>query len=179
MIKRCGYAIRATDKIVRAANGTKLELAGEAKVELCVGNDHMQVLALISHDVDEIMLGYDYLTDNRCVWDFGSNQVFIQGKPHQPFARQGPPKCRRVYVTTDVVLPAKQQIDLPVRSTINSLRLCKGTFATEPRSIQKGVYIGRTLLPAAHHDIAVRAINTTSEPRLIKKDTCLDSGLYY
>src|SRR5208282_4992856 len=44
----------------------------------------------------------------------------------------------------------KQQIDLPVRSTINSLKLCNGTFATEPRSIQKGVYIGRTaVLPSA------------------------------
>jgi len=69
------------------------------------------------------------------------------------------------------VVPAKQQIDLPVHSTINSLKLCNGTFATEPRSIQKGVYIGRTLLPAAHHEIAVRVINTTSEPRLIKGDT--------
>ena len=27
------------------------------------------------------------------------------------------------------------------------------------------------MLPAAHHDIAVRVINTTSEPRLIKRDT--------
>ena len=131
----------------------------------------MQVIALISHDVDEVMLGYDYLTDNRCVWDFGDNQIFIRGKPYTPFARHGPPKCRRVFVTTDIVVPAKQQINLPVRSTINSLKLCNGTFATEPKSIQKGVYIGRTLLPAAHHDIAVRVINTTSEPRLIKKDT--------
>src|SRR5208282_5980558 len=99
------------------------------------------------------------------------NQIFIRGKSHKPFARQGPPRCRRVFVTSDIVVPARQQIDLPVRSTINSLKLCKGTFATEPRSIQKGVYIGRTLLPAAHHDIAVRVINTTSEPRLIKRDT--------
>ena len=73
LIKRCGYFIRATDKIVRAANGTKLELAGEAKVVICIGNDYLQVIALISHDVDEVMLGYDYLTDNRCVWDFGNN----------------------------------------------------------------------------------------------------------
>jgi hypothetical protein len=119
------------------------------------------------------MLGYDFLTNNNCVWSFGCNQIHTRGQPHKPFARQGPPKCRRVYVTSDIVLPAKQQMDLPVRSTINSLKLIQGTFATEPKSIQKGVYIGRTLLPAAHHDIAVRAINTTSEPRLIKKDTCL------
>src|SRR5208282_1124204 len=122
---------------------------------------------------DEIMLGYDFLTDNDCIWNFGSNQISIRGKSHRPFARQGPPKCRRVFVTSNVVVPAKQQVDLPVRSTINSLRLCSYTFATEPKSIQKGVYVGRTLLPSTHHDIAVRVINTTSEPRLIRKDTYL------
>ena len=65
LIKRYDYVIRLTDKIVRAANGTKLEIAGEAKVVICLNNDYMQVLALISHDVDEVMLEYDYLTDNR------------------------------------------------------------------------------------------------------------------
>ena len=54
-----------------------------------------------------------------------------------------------------------------------SLRVRGGTFSTEPKKIQPGVYVGRTLLGSAHHDIAVRAINTTSEPRLIQKDTCL------
>ena len=57
LIKRCGYFIRATDKIVRAADGTKLEIAGEAKVVICIGNDYMQMVALVSHDVDEMMLG--------------------------------------------------------------------------------------------------------------------------
>src|SRR5208282_5958456 len=173
LIKRCGYAIRATDKMVRAANGTKLELAGEAKVGVRIGDDLIHALALISHDVDEVMLGYDFLTNNQCMWDFGCNQISIRGKTHKPFARHGPPKCRRVYVSSDIIVPAKQQVDLPVRSTINSLRFCTGTFATEAKSIQKGVYVGRTLLPAAHHDIAVRVINTTSEPRLVRKDTYL------
>lgn len=55
------------------------------------------------------------------------------------------------------------------------MTVCGGSFITEPRKIQPGVYIGRTMLPSAHHDIAVRAINTTSEPRMIKINTCLDT----
>ena len=69
----------------------------------------MIVCRLISRDVDEVMLGYDYLTDNRCVWDVDNKQICIRGKPYTPFARHGPPKCRRVFVTTDIVVPAKQQ----------------------------------------------------------------------
>ena len=118
-LKVC-YVIRPTDKVVRAANGTKLELAGESKVVICIDNDCMQVIALISHDIDEVMLGYDYLTDNRCVWDFGNNQIFIRGKPYTPFVRHGPPKCRRVFVTTNIVVPAKTT-DRPTCSFHNKL----------------------------------------------------------
>src|SRR5664279_4570042 len=173
LIKRCGYLIRPTNKVVRAANGTVMEFAGEARVRVCLGDEYISVMSLISHDVEEVMLGFDFLVENNCVWSCGCNQIHIRGKPYKPFARQGPPKCRRVFVTSDVVLPAKQQVDLPVRSTITSLSAFGGTFATEAKSIQHGVYMGRTLLPSAHHDIAVRAVNTTSEPRLIKKGTYL------
>jgi len=33
--------------------------------------------------------------------------------------------------------------------------------------------LGRTLLPASHHDLLVRAVNTTPESRLVRKGTCL------
>lgn len=173
LIKKCGYAIHHTDKTVRAANGTKLDLAGECKVALTLQHDTIFINALVSHDVEEVMLGYDFLVTNDCVWQFGSCQILIKGKSYTPFARKGPVTCRRVYVTSDIVIPPKQQVNLPVRSTINSLSECVGSFMIEPKTIQTGVYLGRTVLPAAHHDIVVRAINTMNEPRLVKKGSCL------
>ena len=52
LVKRGGYVIRPTNKVVRAANGTKLELAGEAKVQVFVGDECIPVLAIVSHNVD-------------------------------------------------------------------------------------------------------------------------------
>jgi len=39
--------------------------------------------------------------------------------------------------------------------------------------VRPGLYVGRTLLPAAHHDIKVRMVNTTAKPQLIPSGTCL------
>ena len=32
--------------------------------------------------------------------------------------------------------------------------------------VRPGLYVGRTLLPASHHDIKVRMMNTTAEPQV-------------
>ena len=42
---------------------------------------------------------------------------------------------------------------------------------------QPGVYLGQTQLPAAHKDIMVRVVNTSSEPRFVKQGTFLGNAL--
>ena len=125
------------------------------------------------------MLGYDFLTQNNCLWDFGGSKIQILGKWCTPFSKNGTSKCRRLYVASDVVIPAKHQINLPVRAIISSLKEGDSIFMTNPKSIQKGVYLGSTMLPTALHEISVRAVNTSNEPRMVKRDlprgviTCL------
>jgi len=133
LIRRCGYGTRKTNMVVRSANDTKLELAGKTTVNIRLCNDNILVQTLVSHDIDEVMLGYDYLMENDCVWSFGVNQILTGGNSYTPFARQGQPKCRRLFVTSDIVIPAKQEINFPVRSTINSLTVCGGNYITEPK----------------------------------------------
>ena len=127
----------------------------------------------MSNDVEEVRLGYDFLTKNKCMWDFGGGKVRILDQWCVPFAKNNIPKCRRLYVATDVIVPAKQQINLPVRATIGSLRETDNIFMTNPKSIQKGVYLSSTMLPTALHDISVRAVNTLNEPRMIRRETYL------
>lgn len=173
LIKQCGYTVKKSDKIVRAANGTKLELAGEARVHLCINTKQTVVIALVSNDVEEVMLGYDFLVGNKCSWDFGRNRIQILGEWCKPFAKKGISKCRRLYVASDIIIPARQQVNLPVRATISSLNESDSIFMTNPKSIQKGLYLSSTMLPTSLHNIAVRVVNTHNEPRMIRKETYL------
>jgi hypothetical protein len=128
---------------------------------------------LVSNDVEEVILGYDFLTKNKCVWDFGSGEVQILGQSCKPFAKQNASRCRRLYVASDVVVPARQQVDIPVRATIGSLKERDSVFITEPKLIQSGLYLSSTMLPSSLHEISVRAVNTLNEPRMIRKETFL------
>jgi len=60
---------------VYAANGTSLEISGCVEIPIKLGNRVLPTSLLISPDVAEIMLSYQWMHDNRCVWDF-HNHVY-------------------------------------------------------------------------------------------------------
>ena len=64
-------------------------------------------------------------------------------------------------------LPPRQQADVPARSTLLSPRKIGADWIVDSHRVRPGLYVGRTLLPAAHHDIKVRMVNTTAKPQLI------------
>ena len=43
----------------------------------------------------------------------------------------------------------------------------------EAKQLHPGVLAASTLLPDRHHDIAVRVVNTTTEPQVLRGDMCL------
>jgi len=82
--------------------------------------------------------------------------------------------CRRVYVDHDVVLAPRQQVNVPVRSTLRSVRVSEGEhWLLESRQLRPGVHLARTLLPDKHRDISVRVVNTTPEPQVLRHDMCI------
>ena len=53
-----------------AANDTEVTIIGEAAITLTLGNRSLKTFALLSPDVEEVMLGIDWLRENKCIWDF-------------------------------------------------------------------------------------------------------------
>jgi hypothetical protein len=171
--KHRGIKMNATSKRIFAANRTELEIAGEAIVPLYIGGKCVFAEAFVTEDIGEVMLGIDFLSKNKCVWDFARNTITIQGITCILSSRPAPMLCRRIYAVNDVVLPPKHQTNVVVRATLNSLTETSETWLTEPLALQAGVYVSQTLLPDKHKDIMVRVINTTPELRLITRGSYL------
>ena len=51
-----------TTKVVRAANGTKLDITGELELPLIVGKQSVPIYALVSHDIEDFTIGMDFLS---------------------------------------------------------------------------------------------------------------------
>jgi len=71
--------IRQTNRTLKAANGTTISTLGEANLPMSIGSLDTTVTGLVSDHVSEIMLGIDWLVDNRAVWDFKSSHIWLNG----------------------------------------------------------------------------------------------------
>ena len=105
-----------------AANNSVIEIIGEVTLPLYLGDRRVDTVALISPDVEELMIGADWLQEHNCVWSFGSGHLSIDGQQHESMTQKGTLRCRRVYTTSDVVIPARHQVNAPARSTIATMK---------------------------------------------------------
>jgi len=142
---------------------------------LLLGGRCIDTTALVSPDVEEVILGSDWLHAHNCLWDFGQGRLFVDGRAAVTLSRKRPLCCRRVFVQDDAVLPPRQETDIPARSTLLSPRKIGAYWIIDSHQVRPGLYVGRTLLPASHHDIKVRMVNTTAEPLVLSRGTCLGS----
>jgi len=79
-----------------------------------------------------------------------------------------------VHLCGDVVVPPRFQINVPARFTLNVVTVFRGDdWLLEAKQLHPGVLAASTLLPDRHHGIAVRVVNTTPEPHVLRGDTCL------
>lgn len=168
--------LRPTTQRVYAANGSPIQVLGETDIEFTVGGQATYATVLVTPDVSELMLGITWLTERHGVWDFYNRTLSINGAVFPLHSRKTSVMCRRVYVEDNIVVAPRQQVDVPARSTVNNITVSESKdWMLETQQLRRGVLVARTLLPDTHRGIAVRVVNTTSEPQELRRDTCLGS----
>lgn len=173
IMQKCGVETVPTEKRVFAANETELLMDGEAEVALMLNGQAFMTKTLVTPDIEEIMLGSDWLAAQECLWDFRTGKIVIKGQPAIPMSRKGPILCQRVFVEEEVVIPPRKETTVSARSTLVTPRTYTKTGMVEARKIQSGVYLGHTLLPPTHRRMAVRIANTTDKPVMLASDSFL------
>jgi len=158
---------------VWAANNTTIDIYGETKLPLVLEEQCIWTSALISDDVEEVMLGADWLQANRCVWDFGTGNLSINGHPAVTLTRKGHIRCRRVIVQEPLQVPPRSQVDVSARMTMLSMKTPTDDVMIETRQLRSGLYVGRTLLPTAERCLKVCVANTTNRPQMLAAGTLL------
>ena len=160
---------------ISAANGTETDISGEVTIPLLLKDRCFRTYALVSPDVDEIMLGADWLHQHNCVWDFANRQIIIDGDAPIPLIRRRGIRCRRVFLQDDALLPPKQEINIHARSTIVAPSQSSSDYTVDAHRVRPGLYVGRTLLPATHRNLRIRMVNTTLSPQFLPSGTCVGS----
>ena len=70
---------KAISSLIRAANGTDIEVLGEVELPVRIGNRDVLVRVIASDHVAEMLLGIDWLEGHGAVWDLRQGEIHIQG----------------------------------------------------------------------------------------------------
>ena len=97
---------RAIRSIIRAANGTDIEVLGEVELPVRIGNRDVLVRGIASDHVAEMLLGIDWLEGQGAVCDLRRGEIHMQGSVFPLKARANGGWCRRVIVQEPMMVPA-------------------------------------------------------------------------
>ena len=63
-----------------AANGMKIALLVEVELTMTMSGNEVTAAVVVSEEVDDLILGIDWLGRHRCRWSFAQNLIEIDGE---------------------------------------------------------------------------------------------------
>jgi len=100
---------------VTVANGIVINILGHMTIKITIRGVPLKEDLLVADDVDEFMLGLDWLTAQKARWDFNAKTLILHGMT-VPFcthpSRMG---IRRVYVKNRVQILGNTEQNVPIR----------------------------------------------------------------
>ena len=126
---------------------------------------------VFSEEVDDLILGIDWLSRHRCRWSFVQNLIETDGKVVRMISR---PRRRRIYAveSTEHGHSSWPHNHVSVTMVLSSLGQMLDDWAVAPRSLGTGILAARTLMRDKGHRSAVQVINVN------ETDFVLSHGVY-
>jgi hypothetical protein len=163
-----GISYLGKEQDVYAANEAKISILGRTQVNYTLIGNVMTTSMWVSDEIKEIIFGADWLEQNCCMWDFKNSTLTLRteaGEIKIPMSERTRKPCvRRIFVRDSIDVPPRTQSNLPVKSVWTQLPMGNGNWTVEPRELQPGVMLARTLLAQSGPGVCVRVINCNNEP---------------
>jgi len=135
---------------VKTANGEPMLIEGVANVALTVGKRNVRHEIHVTPDLDELILGSDWMAkQGRLTWDYANHKVrFGDSNEWIALHREIDVSCRRVIVAASTVLLPRQETEVSVRITREGRRAAPYEGITEALKVPNlsHVYSGRSVL---------------------------------
>ena len=88
--------LQQTSRTLRAANGTVINIVGEGKTTVKLGSLKMTVNFIVSDQVDELLVGIDWLRGNKCLLSFSDLTITLQRHQFPLLKKVAASACNRI-----------------------------------------------------------------------------------
>jgi len=97
-----------------AANSTPISVLGMYRLHFTVQNIQLYADLIVSDTIDEFLLGYNWLKQWNCQWDFSKSLLTINGLVVKLKSRPVRNAVHRVYVRETIDIPIDTHVNVPV-----------------------------------------------------------------
>lgn len=155
-----------------AANDTEISVEGTTTCPVSIQKVKISVTFFASTNIDEVILGRDFLTQNKVVWDFSADEASIDGKTVK-LTRNGytGPRCKRCRVGADFAIPPHSEAIISANVIFGHFSTAQPTthWTTVPSEPVPGLRVARTLISNENPVVAVRVCNVSRKPIQLRK----------
>ena len=165
--------LRPVDSNYIAANGQKVKCLGKAVMSLTFGNTVFEHEVTVG-GVRNNLIGEDFITAYRCVWDHDESCFIIKGSRIPLGGSSERERARRVVALETVMVPAGHE---PViksgftnQSKIHSNSSSLGSLTPERPFMERyGLALAKTLVDAANEVVYARVFNPGTSDVMVYK----------
>ena len=139
---------------------------GEVRLHVTIDQQRTEAVFIVSPNVDEVILGREWLSDNNVVWDFAGDQIELDGQLHSLRARKSTAsRCNRCVTQSDLTIQPRGESIIPAYIVYNHLRPSKynETWTTTPAEPTAGLRVARTVIDSHAGASFVRVCNVTEK----------------
>jgi len=156
-----GMRVNGSSKRLFAANGTNIPVRGEVILPIRLQGVEFEAVALVSPEVNEIMLGLDWMSQHDVYWDTKGGRIMLQGQWFNLHAHPERLTCRRVILQSDVVIPPKSQVIVHGKYNLNGVvEGANDGWMTEATETRNGSWVACADMPPREENLPVLLLNT-------------------
>ena len=157
---------------LQMANGSSVTPLGSISLPLYIENQVIYQNMIEAEIEIPAVLGYDFLSTNRCVIDISNYQIILNSQTFNCLLESQLPSLFRITLGKKITVPPRCEMivksnplnDLPVGSNIL-------IDSTADSLKSKGVLVAKALCTSESDGLPIRVINVSDHPQTISKNT--------
>jgi hypothetical protein len=113
-----GISLEPTTKKAVAANNTEIILLGQTEITLKIGKLQIPVPCVVSDNVSEALLGFQFFRANHILWDCADGYIIFkeQNETVPLFGLKNPSEqINRILIQDDCIIKSGHEATIPVK----------------------------------------------------------------
>ena len=161
--------IRESTRTLRAANGSSIRVAGVVEFPLFLGRHQFQSSFIVSPQVQNVILGLDWLELHGCLIDCKNLTLIIGDNRFKLHHMNTENMCRKIEASHDIILPGRSQVNVEARVVLPHLRNSGESWMTEGLDQEGDWQLAHSVVSGVEEMVPIRLLNTTESPVVIPK----------